>query len=349
MYIEQIVENIIKLNNIDVCKTNAYQRTVLGLKAVNSSIPWNEGSRTVTLENGHNPFGYTKLYTPEGSTLNLLTALVSSTELDEDIALLNKPIKPKYRIKIKKEIPDDWTLVRKTPGKIKKGDLIATGPESFDEIRASISGHLHISLKTITITSESSIATNTKIQNLFLQKHVIKNDFNRYKFVNTEKYKITEETLENLKQIGLIPKVVNVKNLQPTLIAGSTSVIKRRSTGTLAQMWLGYNLMKNTEKYKNETEHSWNKIVYVTKVYDNKHKKYQDAMVGIVPWLVAINSGGYEYKLSTNKTDEVGRYKNSVSIDPFGYKVLELKYPELADTFLKHQLKCRIKELKKVL
>ena len=200
------------------------------------------------------------------------------------------------------------------------------------------------------IESKNKIETGTKIQNLYLQKHVLKTDYNRYKFVSIDKHPITESTIENLKSVDLKPEIVDCTNMKmPTLVASSTSVLKRRSTGTLAQMWLGYNLMKNENEYKGKTEHSWDKTTYITKVYDSKHRKYQDCIVGIASWLIAVNSGGYEWKLSSTELDEVGRFKNTVSCDPFAMKVLMYSYPELANAFIRYQLKNREIKLKKYL
>ena len=345
-FLDEIIETIVKLNDVDVDLTNAYIRKILGLKSVRSSVPHVEGSRTTLLMNGHKTFGITALYS--STSLNLLTALIASEELDEDIAILNKPLKAYLDIKIEKPIPDNWAITRKD-GFIKKGELIAKGPEPFDEIRANISGHLKIAFRQIILEAKQPITTGSKIQNIFLQKHVLKAEHNRFRFVNMkeEKVKVTKITRKNLKRIGLRPRIVNIAEHvdKPTLVAGSTSVLKRRSSGTLAQLWLGYQLAFTNNKNKNKpsNEMDWNKhkTVYVTKVYDTKHQTYHDAIIGIGCWLVAINSNGYEYKIANKHTDIFGRHINSVSIDPFAFKVLQYKYPELSYAFIEYQLRMR--------
>jgi len=359
VYLNRLAKALLRLEQVDINKTNAYIRTILGLKSIRSSAPNIQGSRTTTLENGHKAFGITALYTTD--SLNLLTALIASSEFDEDIAILNKPVKAKLNITIEKQIPDNWKITKKS-GYVKRGTLIAKGPDVFDEIRASISGHLSIARPYMILETTQPITTGSKIQNIFLQKHVLKYEPNRFKFVDINKRPVTDQTIENLKQIGLKPIVVNIldKTKQPTLVAGSSSVLKRRSSGTLAQLWLGFQLAfpdidnsndtnTNEKKQRPQTEHDWNKEVYVTKLYDTKRQTYHDAIVGIGCWLVAINSNGYEYKIASKQTDVLGRHINSVSIDPFATKVLIYRYPEIAETFLKYQIDKRKEKLSEYL
>lgn len=350
IYLQKIIETILKLENVDVNLVNAYLRKILGLKSIRSSAPITQGSRTTLLENGQFAFGLTSLYTLD--TLNFLTALIASEEFDEDIAILNKPTKAYLHITVEKTIPEKWNIVKK-PGYIKRGELIAKGPEPFDEIRANVSGQLTIAPRYMKIETKQPITTGSKIQNIFLQKHVLKAEYNRFRFVNMkeEKVKVTKITRKNLKRIGLRPRIVNITEYvdKPTLVAGSTSVLKRRSSGTLAQLWLGYQLAFTNNKPTNEMDWNKHKTVYVTKVYDTKHQTYHDAIIGIGCWLVAINSNGYEYKIASKHTDVLGRHINSVSIDPFAFKVLLYKYPELALTFFKYQLDKREQNLQKVI
>jgi len=362
LYIQKAAEALEKLENGNVNKINSYIRTLLGLKSILSSVPWFEGSRTVVLNGGHMPFGLTSYFVKEPAVLNLLTILICSSELDEDLAILNKHLDKSYTIKIEKLIPSGWRLVRKS-GFVKKGEVIARGPEPFDELKANITGELKIMPGRIKITATHNISTGTKIQNLYLQKHVIKEECNRYEFVDTTEHPVTDETIENLKAIKLKPEIVNLKPIvqAPTLAISATSVLKRRSAGTFAQLWLGYNLAfrresqnvkeNAKEKEKLHNEYQWDKTVYVTKVYDKKHAKYQDCIVGIIPWLVAINSGGYEYNVGSDKIDVIGRH-DGVPIDPFGYYVLKYRYPEIAKACLDYQLNIRqekIRELKNAL
>ena len=349
----QLVTKLLQtLNALENCNTNlvnSHIRTLLGLKSIRSSLPYNEGSRTMYLLNAHQPFGLTALYATQ--SLNLLTAHINSSEFDEDIAILNKPLKAQIYTKVEKKIPNGWKIVAKN-GPIKKGELIAKGQGPFDELRANISGNLRIAMNKLIIESNQQIGTGSKIQNIFLQKHVLKTEYNRFKFVSTNEHPITPETIENLERASLTPIVVDMTkhNIEkPTIITGTNSIFKRRAAGHLAQCYVGFRHAFTTNDIIPKTELEWKKEVIVTKVYDSKTDQYFDAIIGIPCWLIAITSGGYEYNIGLNNFDMIGRSKNSVSIDPFAYKVLKYKHPEIAEAILEFQLEKRKECLKEYL
>ena len=338
--IDKTIKAIDDIDNVNPNEVNSYIRTLLGLKAIKSSIPYSEGSRTVTLLNGHKTFGTTAIYTND--CLNLLTVHICSSELDEDIALLNKPLKSKLKIEIDKKIPSNYKQCNITTKYVKKGTILAKGPNEFDIITAPVSGSTKRFINKIKIKTTKRIGTGTKIQNLFLQKHVIKTDLYRFRFTNDS---VSEETIKNMKCIKLKPEYIDMTSYkQPTLIVGSNSIFKRRAAGHLAQNWLGMQKLLNKPT---SLENEWDKTVYLTKVYDVKTQQKYDAIVGINCWLISITSNDFEWKIGSPSVDMIGRHKNAVSIDPFAFKVLKYYNEGLSNGILKYQLEKRKETIQK--
>ena len=347
MLCKKIVNALIRLKNADTNKTNSLIRTMLGLKVIRSSLPYGIGSRYADLTVAHKPFGFTALFTDK--SINAITVHVNSSEYDEDIMTLNKELPTKISITIKKPKPIDYRIVCKREY-VRKGKLIAKGPGKFNEIRANISGKLHINPQNITIKATQNIGTGTKLQCIYLQKHVLVKEVGRYKFVNVKEHPVTDNTIETLKSVKLKPKIIDMTEYgikQPTLVSGTKSIFKRRASGYLAQLTLGLNKALELAKWK--TENDWDKTVYVTKVYDEKNKKYLDVIVGIGCWLVSVTSNDYEYKIGSDQYDIIGRAINSASIDPFALKVLMYYNEELANAILDLQIQKRKEKLEEVM
>jgi len=345
MMIKNFIKALKRIKNNDKNKINSNIRALLGLKSLSSSAPHSSGSRYVDIINAHEPDGITKLYTDK--SFNAITCHINSSEYSEDKMTLNKKVDIKIKTTIRKKIPKNQIVVH-NKHHIKKGDLIAKGYD-FNETRANISGKFKVYNNTIEIENTEPIGNGTKVQNIFLSKHTLVKEIGRFKFVDINKHPVTKETIETIKSTDLKPKIINMtKHKAPTTVTGSTSVFKRRASGHIAQLSIGlrkYILEKNDWK----TENDWDMTMYLTKLYDTYNGKYYDAIVGIAYWLISINSGGYEYKLGKNNYDMFGRSINSASVDPFSYKVMQYKYPDIANALLNFQLMKRKEKIKEFL
>ena len=343
--IEKFIKALQKLKNNDKNTINSNIRALIGLKSLSSSAPHSSGSRYVDIINAHEPDGITKLYTDK--TFNAITCHINSSEYDEDKATLNKKVDMKIRTTIRKKIPKNQIIVH-TNDRIKKGEVVSKGNEQFNETRANISGIFKIYGNAIEIENIETIGNGTKIQNTFLSKHTLVEEFGRFKFVDINKRPVKKETIETIKSTDLKPKTVNMTEYTPTIITGSKSVFKRRASGHIAQLSLGLRkYILNIDDWN--TENEWDMSVYLTKIYDTYNGKYYDAIVGIAYWLISINSGGYEYKIGKNDYDMFGRSINSASVDPFSYKVMQYKYPDIANALLNFQLMKREEKIKEFL